>query len=359
MKVLIAEDDSVSRRMLETFLVKWGYQVVVATQGEEAWAILQGDDAPKLAILDWMMPGKDGIEICRCVRQRKGRAYIYLLLLTARGQKEDIVEGLEAGADDYVTKPFNRSELRARVRVGRRIVELQEQLLQAREALRDQAWKDTLTGLWNRGTVLGLLRKEVARASRSQSPFAVAMIDVDHFKTINDTYGHAAGDAVLRGAAHRLRSAMRTYDILGRYGGDEFLAVVPACDADGAARFGEGFRARIDGVAIETPDGLIPITISMGVAAAENFQGVSAEALIRAADAALYRAKIKGRNRVELTLSGDIAREAAKQLPEPEADTSKDVFPDLECTYPQDLSERSADQRSGLQPSPQPWSGDR
>jgi two-component system cell cycle response regulator len=287
---------------------------------------LQGDDAPKLAILDWMMPGKDGIEICRCVRQRKGRAYIYLLLLTARGQKEDIVEGLEAGADDYVTKPFNRSELRARVRVGRRIVELQEQLLQAREALRDQAWKDTLTGLWNRGTVLGLLRKEVARASRSQSPFAVAM---------------------------------RTYDILGRYGGDEFLAVVPACDADGAARFGEGFRARIDGVAIETPDGLIPITISMGVAAAENFQGVSAEALIRAADAALYRAKIKGRNRVELTLSGDIAREAAKQLPEPEADTSKDVFPDLDCTYPQDLSERSADQRSGLQPSPQPWSGDR
>ena len=152
MKVLIAEDDSISRRMLEAFLVKWGYEVMVATEGEEAWGILQGNDAPRLAILDWMMPGRDGIDICRSLRQRKGRAYIYIILLTARGQKEDIVEGLEAGADDYVTKPFDPYELRARLRAGRRIVELQEQLLQAREALRDQASRDPLTGSlepWN------------------------------------------------------------------------------------------------------------------------------------------------------------------------------------------------------------------
>jgi diguanylate cyclase (GGDEF)-like protein len=320
--------------MLEAFLVKWGYQVVVATQGEEAWAIMQGNDAPHLAILDWMMPGKDGIDICRCIRQRKGRAYTYLLLLTARGQKEDIVEGLEAGADDYVTKPFDPFELRARVRAGRRIVELQEKLLQAREALRDQAWKDPLTDLWNHGTILGILRKEVARAARTQSPFAVAMVDVDKFKAINDTYGHAAGDAVLRETARRLRGAMRTYDALGRYGGDEFLAVVPTCDAAGAARFGESFRVRIDRKAVETPDGMIPVTISLGVVAVENLQGVSAEALVRVADAALYRAKIAGRNCVISAMPGEIEREMAKHLPESEPDDSGDSFPDLQVAYP-------------------------
>ena len=334
MKVLIAEDDSISRRMLEAFLVKWGYHVVVAAQGEEAWAIVQGTDAPRLAILDWMMPGKDGIEICRCVRQRKGRAYTYLLLLTARGQKTDIVEGLEAGADDYVTKPFDPFELRARVRAGRRIVELQEQLLQAREALRDQAWKDPLTDLWNRGTILGILRKEVARASRTDSPFAVAMVDVDRFKAINDKYGHAAGDAVLCETARRLRGAMRTDDALGRYGGDEFLVVAPDCDAAGGARFGESFRSRIDRKAIETPDGMIPVTISLGVAAVGKLQGASAGALVRVADAALYRAKIGGRNRVESALPGDIEKEAAKHVPENETETTEDSFPDLACPDP-------------------------
>src|SRR5579872_1087579 len=187
MKVLIAEDDSISRRMLEAFLVKWGYEVLAVAEGETAWGILHGNEAPRMAILDWMMPGRDGIEICRSLRQRKGRPYTYILMLTARGQKQDIVEGLEAGADDYVTKPFDPYELRARLRAGRRIVELQEQLLQAREALRDQASRDPLTGLWNHGTILTILRKEVARASRTQGPFAVAMAAVDRFKVINDT----------------------------------------------------------------------------------------------------------------------------------------------------------------------------
>jgi two-component system cell cycle response regulator len=334
MKVLIAEDDSISRRMLEAFLTKWGYQVVVATQGEEAWEILQGKDAPKLAILDWMMPGRDGIDICRCLRQSKGRAYIYLLLLTARGQKEDVVEGLEAGADDYVTKPFDPFELRARLRAGRRIVELQEKLLQAREALRDQAWRDPLTNLWNHGTILGILRKEVARAARTGSPLAVAMVDVDRFKTINDTYGHIVGDAVLHEVAQRLRGAMRSYDALGRYGGDELMAVVPTCDAAGAVRFAESFRARINRQAIEISDGPVAITVSIGVAVVSNLLGVSASALIRAADAALYRAKVAGRNCVVAAKPGDIEREAAKHLPEIEAADADDSFPDLQCTPP-------------------------
>ncbi len=334
MKVLIAEDDAISRRMLEAFLVKWGYEVVVATQGEEAWGVLQGNDPPKLAVLDWMMPGKDGIELCRGVRQRKGRAYTYILLLTARGHKADIVEGLEAGADDYVTKPFDPYELRARLRAGRRIIELQEQLLSAREALRDQASRDPLTDLWNHKAILGILRKEVARASRTQSPLAVAMIDLDRFKAINDTYGHLAGDAVLRETARRLRGAMRTYDSLGRYGGDEFLAVLPGCDPTGAARFAESFRARIDRKAIDTPDGLIPVALTLGVAAVEDLLNARPEALVRAADAALYRAKIEGRNRVALATPEDIAEEVSKQSVQEDKDNPDDLFPDLPGSPP-------------------------
>jgi len=315
MKVLIAEDDSISRRMLVAFLVKWGYEVLVATEGEEAWGILQGNAAPRLAILDWMMPGRDGVEICRGVRQRKAQPYIYILLLTARGQKEDIVEGLEAGADDYVTKPFDPFELRARLRAGRRIVELQEQLLQAREALREQAERDPLTHLWNHAAILDILCKELVRASRTHSPLGVAMVDVDRFKAINDTYGHLAGDTVLREASRRLIGGMRTYDSLGRYGGDEFLAVVPGCDPAAAVRFAESFRARIDRKAIETPEGLIPVTLSLGVAALEDVADtLKPETLVRVADAALYRAKIAGRNRVVLATPEDLEKEAAKHL---------------------------------------------
>jgi two-component system cell cycle response regulator len=337
MKVLIAEDDPISRRMLATFLVKWGYEVVVACQGEEAWGVLQGKDAPRLAVLDWMMPGKDGTELCRCVRRRKGQPYTYILLLTARGQKKDTVEGLEAGADDYVTKPFDPYELRARLRAGRRIVELQEQLLLAREALRDQASKDPLTGLWNRKAILGILRKEVARASRTRSPLAVTMIDVDRFKAINDTYGHPAGDAVLRETARRLRSAMRTYDALGRYGGDEFLAVVPACDTQEAPHFAESFRARIDRKAMEIPEGVVPVTLSLGVAVVGSLREVSADALVRAADAALYRAKMGGRNRVEMATPEDLERELSKHLPDNEEEDSEDTYPDLQ-PYPPPIS---------------------
>jgi len=329
MKVLIAEDDPISRRMLEAFLVKWGYEVVVTTQGEEAWAALQVNDAPQIAVLDWMMPGKDGIELCRSVRQRKGRTYTYLLLLTARGHKEDVVEGLEAGADDYVTKPFDPFELRARLRAGRRIIELQDQLLSAREALRDQAARDPLTDLWNHGTILEILRKEVARASRSHTALAVSMIDVDRFKAINDTYGHMAGDSVLRETARRLRGAMRTYDSLGRYGGDEFLAVLPGCDPAGAARFAESFRARLDRKAIDTPEGLIPVALTLGVAGVGEVHSLRPEALVRAADAALYRAKIAGRNRVAMAAPEDIESEMTKPVPESDPTESSGMIAEL------------------------------
>ena len=335
MKVLIAEDDSISRRILEAFLVKWGYAVQVATDGEEAWGILQGKDAPELAILDWMMPGRDGIEVCRSLRQRQGRAYTYVLLLTARGQKEDIVAGLEAGADEYVTKPVDPFELRARVRAGRRIVELQGQLLQAREALRDQASRDPVTGLFNHATILGILREEIVRAGRTHTPLAVAMADVDHFKTVNDTYGHPAGDAVLQEASRRLRGAMRSYDSLGRYGGDEFLAVIPGCDRAGAARFAETFRARLDRKAINTPEGLIPISVTLGVASIDDPRNFHSETLVRLADAALYRAKAGGRNRVALATPEEVENEISKQGPECAEKSSDNALLDLPQLHPE------------------------
>jgi two-component system, cell cycle response regulator len=333
MKALIAEDDTVSRRMLETFLVKWGFQVVAAREGKEAWKMLQEEDSPKLAILDWMMPGLAGIDICRSVREMQGKAYVYIILLTARGHKEDMVKGLEAGADDYMSKPFDPVELRARLRAGQRIVELHEQLFQAQEALREQASRDPLTGLWNHGAILAILRKEVARAIRTRGPFALAMADVDKFKTINDTYGHLAGDAVLREASQRLRGVMRGYDSLGRYGGDEFLAVIPGCDPSDVARFAESFRARIGCKAVETPEGSIAITLSLGVAAIENLADVKAETLVRVADAALYRAKVAGRNCVALANEQEVQEEIARYVDAPANQTHDAVLTQLPSPY--------------------------
>jgi len=205
MRVLAAEDNPVFQSMLKTMLTKWGYQAVVARSGTEAWRILESADAPRLAVLDWMMPGMDGVDICRGVRSANREPYIYILLLTARTDSQDLIEGMDAGADDYLTKPFNAHELRVRLQAGRRILDLQEELLKAREALREQATHDGLTGLLNRNSILETLDDEISRATRAGHPVSVLMADLDRFKSINDTHGHLAGDAVLREAAHRDR----------------------------------------------------------------------------------------------------------------------------------------------------------
>lgn len=300
MRILVAEDDPVSRYLLEAFLVKWGYEVIVAADGVEAWQALQHDNAPQLALLDWMMPGMDGVEICRRVRKRAAEPYTYILLVTAKGQKQDILEGLEAGADDYLTKPFDPQELRARLRVGRRILELQEQLIQAREELRAQATHDPLTGLWNRAAILETLQRELARAERQRTPVAIIMADVDHFKQINDAYGHLAGDAVLGEVSQRMRAAIRSYDAIGRYGGEEFLIVTSGCDVTIALKLAERVRSCVSREPINIAGGTFPATLSLGVAASS--EAGDADQLVRAADAALYRAKNSGRNRVELAL---------------------------------------------------------
>jgi len=305
-KVLIAEDDMVSRRLLEATLARWGYDVVITCDGTEAWQVLQGPDAPPLAILDWMMPGIDGVEVCRLVRQRVQEPYIYLLLLTTKGRRENIIEGLDAGADDYLTKPFDPHELQVRLRAGKRIVTLQTQLIEARETLRIQASHDSLTGVWNRRAILERLGDELARAGREGTPVAVALADLDHFKRINDSYGHAAGDAVLCEAVNRMRVSLRLYDAIGRYGGEEFLMVLPGCTAQDAVKLADRLRMGIGQETVEVSGGHIVITSSLGVAASDTIPVLDAASLIRAADTALYRAKAGGRNCLELATMADI-----------------------------------------------------
>lgn len=306
MKVLIAEDDMVSRRLLEATLSRWGYEVVVTHDGLEAWHVLQTTDAPPLAILDWMMPGIDGVEVCRRVRQRAQEPYVYLLLLTTKGRKENIIEGLEAGADDYLTKPFDPPELQVRLRAGKRIVTLQAELIEAREALRIQATHDPLTNIWNRRAIIETLNVELVRAGRTGIPVAVVLADLDHFKRINDTYGHVAGDAALCEATNRMRASLRTYDTIGRYGGEEFLIVLPNCTAQDAVKLAERLRINLGQEAMQISGHQIMLTSSLGVATSDIIEALDAAALIRAADSALYRAKAGGRNHVEFATVMDL-----------------------------------------------------
>lgn len=299
LKVLAAEDNPVFQSMLRAMLTKWGYDAVITRDGLQAWEQLQSEDPPQMAILDWMMPGIDGVEVCRRVRAAAREPYIYLLLLTARTDARDLVEGMDAGADDYLTKPFNAHELRVRLRAGRRILDLQRELVEAREELRIRASHDSLTGMLNRGCILETLHNELARASREGHPLSVLIIDLDRFKLINDTRGHLAGDAVLRETTQRIRGAIRRYDSLGRYGGEEFLVVLPGCTGAAARQQAERIR---EAVACEpfSPDGEpLSVTCSIGISARQSPSVHDASHLIKESDEALYRAKNRGRNRVE------------------------------------------------------------
>jgi len=309
MKILVADDDPVSRRMLESMLTKWGYEVAVAHDGNEAWQALETSDAPQLVILDWMMPGMDGIEVCKKVRQKGDARYIYVMLLTAKNQKKDIIEGLSSGADDYLTKPFDPHELKFRLRAGRRIINLLEDLAAARDLLLAKATHDPLTGLWNRSEIINTLEREISRAKRDSIPVCVIMADLDLFKHINDTYGHMAGDSVLKEVAKRLFSSLRHYDSLARFGGEEFLVVLPECNGANGVQVAERMRASIAKEPIDTPEGMIPITVSMGVASSSDLGDFNPETLVKAADAAMYKAKKAGRDRVELATPEDLKHE--------------------------------------------------
>jgi two-component system cell cycle response regulator len=299
-KILIADDSIVSRHLLEATLRKWGYDVMVACDGAEALELLQRQDAPSLIILDWMMPGMTGVEVCRRIRQRDSEPYTYILLLTSKSQKEDLIEGMDAGADDYITKPFDQNELQVRLRAGTRLVDLQSQLLKAREDLRDQATRDSLTHLWNRSSILGELGRELARSERESRPLGVVIVDLDHFKQINDTYGHLAGDAVLREAARRMQNGIRQYDSIGRYGGEEFLILLPGCGEPEIFAQADRLRKQLAQAEMSVNDCSVRVTASFGVTTALPGERCTEESLIRKADEALYVAKKSGRNRVEI-----------------------------------------------------------
>src|SRR3954471_11959364 len=244
-----------------------------------------------------MMPAIDGVEVCRKVRGTTREPYVYIILLTAKGHSTEIIQGLEAGADDYITKPFDLQELKARLRAGKRILKLQEQVVRAREQLRVQATYDSLTGLFNRMAILEALDREVSRSNREKKPLAVIMADLDHFKDINDTYGHQAGDDVLQETARRMLSSLRAYDCVGRYGGEEFLIVAPGSDLKGAAELAERLRHNVSAKPVLVSDVNIPITLSLGMAISTTHLNQS-DQLLRQADEALYVAKRAGRNRV-------------------------------------------------------------
>lgn len=299
MRVLIADDDTISRAVVKALLLKWGYEVMEVEDGNQAWNILKDKDSPHLVLLDWMMPGIDGLELCRRLRQSDNNTYHYIILLTGRDSKEDIIGGLNAGADDYITKPFMPEELEVRLRVGKRILELQQSLNEALEVQRYQAQHDLLTGILNHTEILNILEKELNRAKRQNGNLAVIMGDLDHFKKVNDTYGHVAGDAVLVEVAARMKNNIRLYDSAGRYGGEEFLLVLPGCNAEEAMIIAHRILESISKEPVLFNNTPIKVTISLGVAVNRVGEIVATTELVQLADTALYRAKQNGRNRVE------------------------------------------------------------
>lgn len=298
-KILVADDSPLFRDMLQKMLLEWGYEVIVVPDGQQAWEMLRQENGPRMALLDWMMPGLEGAEVCRRVRASVRDRYVYMMLLSVRSELEDVVTGMESGADDYIVKPFQVDELHARLRAGRRVLALQEELVEAREALREQATRDGLTGLWNRTAIFDILQNELARSARSGEPLIVLMADLDGFKPVNDRYGHMAGDAVLRQVAARMRASVRRYDAVGRYGGEEFLMVLPGCEFATGLALAERIRDAIATECFRAGEAEISLTCSLGAACARPQAIPPADDLVREADEALYRAKHQGRDRVE------------------------------------------------------------
>jgi two-component system cell cycle response regulator len=300
MKILVADDDAISRTVLQHLLVRWGHEPVTACDGQEALAVMRGEDPPRLLLLDWEMPKLDGLEVCRELRSLKTDQPPYIIFVTAKDSASEIVRALEYGGSDFVKKPFNKDELGARIRVGVRNLELQAELVEARRQMEHLAMNDSLTGVYNRRAIMDILPREINRVERNNQCLAVALADLDHFKTVNDRFGHAVGDAVLVQSVKTLQQCVRLSDCIGRWGGEEFI-LLTAVDK----RFKENhelpqlferIRRAIEAQRVAHGNGAIAITTSIGVACASAESSV--EAILHAADMALYQAKKEGRNRI-------------------------------------------------------------
>jgi len=299
--VLIAEDDPVSRMLLEKTLVKAGYEVAVVKNGREALESFSKKFYP-IVLTDWMMPEMDGLKLCTAIRKIILTGYVFIFLLTARDSTDDMVAGLEAGADDYLTKPFNRAELIARLKTATRVLELEKSLKDANEEIRILSITDTLTRCYNRTFMDEQLPKELKRAVRYNHPISLVMVDIDHFKRVNDTYGHQAGDEVLKELVRSINRSIRSdVDWVARYGGEEFLVVFPETDFERAEALAERLRRDISQKTVQIKEEEVRITASFGVSGFRSLtplREVSHETMISLADESLYQAKEEGRNRV-------------------------------------------------------------
>jgi len=299
--ILIAEDDPVSRKLLEKVLIKAGNKVVSVENGQKALELFNDKFFP-IVLTDWMMPEMDGLELCRAIRKNTYPGYVFIILLTAKDSKDDIIRGLGAGADDYLTKPFSHAELIARLSTGKRVLELERSLKDANEEIRILSITDPLTGTYNRGYMTERLPQEIKRARRYSRALSIILCDIDHFKKVNDTYGHLVGDRVLKDFARCIRHSIRQdVDWTARYGGEEFLIVLPETDANGASVMAERLKSELSQRVTETQGKQISITASFGVTGFgpdTPDEMISPEAMISKADKYLYQAKREGRNRV-------------------------------------------------------------
>ncbi|MBN1196025.1 MAG: diguanylate cyclase [Candidatus Aminicenantes bacterium] len=302
--LLIADDDNVSRLIVEKSARDQGFKVFTAVDGYAAMNIIR-EKGIQIAILDWMMPRVSGIELCRQMRRQNESEYQYIILCTARTQSGDIVKGLNAGADDYITKPYNIKELEARLRIGKRIIDLQHKLMRTQEKLKRLAIHDSLTNLLNRGEISRILEEQWIQTRREKRPLGVIMLDIDHFKTVNDRYGHQAGDAVLVEVSRRLKECMRPYDKVGRYGGEEFLVLLPNCDQADTEKIAERIRSRVCATPVTAFEHEHHITISLGGTVVTPEESTPAETVLNRSDMALYHAKANGRDRVEMEFHGE------------------------------------------------------
>ncbi len=307
-KILIAEDDLITAKILQKHLVTWGYDVYMEKDGEEAWNTLERENI-QIALLDWMMPRLNGLQLCRKIREIRSDPYRYLILVTARTTTLDIVEGLNAGADDYITKPVEPAELRARLMTGTRIIELENSNKRLQKKLEKLAQEDSLTGFLNKRNIQERLEEELSRGKREGRPVSAILLDIDRFKEINDTYGHNGGDQVILEIARRLRQNIRKHDQIGRYGGDEILILLWNAGITHLKVIADRLCYSISEKPVLTDVGPIPVSVSVGGASSEHDLSISGEELTKISDMALYQAKHLGRNRAEIFVKRDQERE--------------------------------------------------
>jgi len=297
--ILVADDSPVYRKIVEQTLAEEDCVIAFAQTGSQAIRLFEHGH-PDLVITDWNMPDLTGIELCRRIRETQSASYTYVIILTGRAEKENVVKGLSAGADDYLTKPFDRDEFLARIRVGRRLIDLHRQIEAKNRLLEELALTDSLTGLPNRRAVEGWAARQLSGAARHGFPFWVVLTDLDHFKRINDTYGHDAGDAVLKQFAGILRTHTRLSDMSARIGGEEFLLALTHASPEGIVVVLDRMRAQLAAAPLQWKGETIKVTASFGVAGFCGSRAPELRQLVKQADDALYRAKDAGRNRIEL-----------------------------------------------------------